>query len=552
MAITPPATASATFSGLELTRPPTSSDCNPTPPSRNKHLPLPRLLKAILTIFALLGGTMFASPVPAAHAPSPQPPATPADQERESFARAGVTSLWLENGLRVHLRPMPRCGRVVFVASIAGGAVLETAEQRGLTRAAAAAWARPAGQDRVIEFSGPNGPSGRMGPDDAPRDIADEPPADPAAKPDPRGAAVRLSRSAWPEGIMLRLSTQSSAPDDLITIIATARQMIATPTADPDRLTAWTGQERTRRAPSGPGLVIDAFMEGVAAEGRAVFGRLTPAQLDRLTLDRAQDWLGQHLTESPIEVALVGDFVLDAAIAAVAPLGTLPGRARIGPATFAQQRILSRPPGPRRIEKTVESGGKSSHIFIACPAPAISDLSTVRHMNVAARIVRTRAEAALTERGFTSTRVMAQAMPGRLFLDGGLFVVSARVAGDTDDLARAQAAIFSALDTLATVPPEVDEVRRRSTDLAEEAARRQGDPDYWASVLPICTFHGLSPDALADAAKAYSSIAPSDITLTMVRWTNEKDRVEFIARPAPKALADPAPSPSAPPLPSPR
>jgi len=523
---------------------------------------LPRLLTTILTIFTLVapvapaGLALARSPVagPAAafavnSSTCAQPPAPPADQERESFARAGVTSIWLENGIRVHLRPMPGCGRVVLVASIAGGAVLETAEQRGLTRAAAAAWARPAGQDRVIEVGRRDGP---MGPDDAPRDDVEEPPADPAAQPDPRGAAVRLSRSAWPEGIMLRLSTQSSAPDDLKTIITTTCQMIAVPTADADRLTAWTGQERTRRAPSGPGIVIDAFMEGVAAEGRAVFGRLTPAQLDRLTLERAQAWLSQHLTESPIEVALVGDFALDAALTAITPLGNLPGRARIGPATFAQQRVLSRPPGPRRIEKTLDAGGKSSHIFIACPAPEISDLSTVRRMNVAARIVRTRAETALADRGFTSTRVMAQAMPGRLFSDGGLFVVSARVSGDANDLARAEAAIASALDTLATVPPEADEVRRRSTDLAEEAARRQSDPDYWASVLPICTFHGLSPDALADAAKAYSSIAPSDITLTMVRWTNEKDRVEFIARPAPKAPADPTPPPSSLPEPSPR
>ena len=75
-------------------------------------------------------------------------------------------------------------------------------------------------------------------------------------------------------------------------------------------------------------------------------------------------------------------------------------------------------------------------------------------MNVAARIVRTRAEAALADRGFASVRIMAQAMPGRLFSDGGLFVVSARITGDANDLARAEAAIASALDTLATVPPE--------------------------------------------------------------------------------------------------
>ena len=126
-----------------------------------------------------------------------------------------------------------------------------------------------------------------------------------------------------------------------------------------------------------------------------------------------------------------------------------------------------------------------------------------------------------------------------MFTDGGLFVVSARVSGDDADLARVEAALAGTLDVLATVPPDADEVRRRSTGLAEEAARRLSDPDYWASVLPICTFHGLSPDALADAAKAYSSVAPSDITLTMVRWTNEKDRVEFIAKPARRSAGPP-------------
>ncbi len=65
--------------------------------------------------------------------------------ESVSHAASGVTSLWLDNGVRVHHRHMDqRKNEASIEITLAGGQIQETPANRGITEAALRAWGRPA------------------------------------------------------------------------------------------------------------------------------------------------------------------------------------------------------------------------------------------------------------------------------------------------------------------------------------------------------------------------------------------------------------------------
>src|SRR5256886_2484794 len=65
--------------------------------------------------------------------------------ESVPHAASGVTSMWLDNGVRVHHRPMDQRKNEASIAiTLAGGQIQETAANRGITEAALRAWERPA------------------------------------------------------------------------------------------------------------------------------------------------------------------------------------------------------------------------------------------------------------------------------------------------------------------------------------------------------------------------------------------------------------------------
>jgi hypothetical protein len=74
---------------------------------------------------------------------TPPPPGRVAEQAEH--AASGVTSVWLANGVRVHHKRVDqRRNEARLRITLAGGEIEETAANRGVTRAAALAWQRPA------------------------------------------------------------------------------------------------------------------------------------------------------------------------------------------------------------------------------------------------------------------------------------------------------------------------------------------------------------------------------------------------------------------------
>ena len=153
---------------------------------------------------------------------------------------------------------------------------------------------------------------------------------------------------------------------------------------------------------------------------------LTPAQVDRLTVDASQAWLARLVKESPIEVSIVGDLPKDRAIELVTRyLGSLPARARLSPDTHLALRTLKRPVGPRVVERTLETPTAQAFVFSGFYGPDESDLGDVRALNFAARVLSTRMTAEVREQAQLVYRISAGLRAGSMFPGFGVFSAGA-------------------------------------------------------------------------------------------------------------------------------
>jgi zinc protease len=92
---------------------------------------------------------------------------------------------------------------------------------------------------------------------------------------------------------------------------------------------------RLAHTPQGP---IQLEVSRLLAGGDPRFGTPAAAELGARTVDEVRAWLTPHLSTGPIEIAIVGDFDREAAIAAVAAtFGALPARATKPPYTEERQ-----------------------------------------------------------------------------------------------------------------------------------------------------------------------------------------------------------------------
>lgn len=113
----------------------------------------------------------------------------------------------------------------------------------------------------------------------------------------------------------------------------------------------------------------------------------TPAQI--------RAWLAPQLAQGPIEVALVGDFDLEAAIAAVAQtLGALPARAP-RPALVPERQVI--PPSPFIKEYRVEVAAPNAWVILFWPTADASDIRRARRLDLLADIFADRLRVKLRE-----------------------------------------------------------------------------------------------------------------------------------------------------------
>ncbi len=428
---------------------------------------------------------------------------------------AGVFSLWLNNGIRVHIRPMPGSGRVCVAATVVGGEVLETRATRGLSQAAANSWARV---DSVPD--------------------------------------VQITRSLMPEGLWVR----AVAP----TVLASgaARQigaMLSRPAIDPARLEGWKGQARValdRRGRAARTVALEAVQATLLPADRRPVTVDSRAQIDEITPLAAQQWLEECVRTHPIEIAMTGDLTLAQGVCMATEHfaeradheGTrgLPARERPAPAALRGIRDLRDAVRLEGIARTAltctpeEGTPARTLVALAFRGPEMSELNTLRAANVLADCAAARATPRLQEAGFPTATVRGEIVPGRAYLGTSVLLLSASLAPTTEGGAageetEALAVLRRALGELATLGPGQEELAELVMGRMKEAGVRLAEPEYWSSVLSFADCNGVPVGELGRVGDVHRAFTPQSLKATLAQLVRGHGSIEVIIRPVPEA-----------------
>ncbi|MEK7879979.1 MAG: insulinase family protein, partial [candidate division NC10 bacterium] len=319
--------------------------------------------------------------------------------EQIEHAVSGVLSAWLDNGVRIHHRFMSeRKHEASIVITLAGGQIQETAQNRGITEAAALAWVRPAASALSSTQI---------------RDLM-------------TGKKVYVTGRADQDSLTL---TVSGAPDDLEGGLQLAYLLLTDPLIEPAALEQWKETEAQRiaaRKTQPAGVLAETVAGSFYPPDETRTKPLEISQVQQIRLDAAQAWLRKIIAEAPIEVSVVGDLPRPAALALIERyLGGLPPRARVSDKTLNHLRTITRPAGPISVEQKVNVRTPQAFVMDGFFGTDIQNVRDVRLLALGARVLSTRMNRIIREEKQLVYSIGASSQPASEYPGFGLFVARA-------------------------------------------------------------------------------------------------------------------------------
>ena len=423
--------------------------------------------------------------------------------ESRTHAASGVTSMWLDNGVRAHHRFMDeRKNEASIAITLAGGTIQETAADRGLTEAALRAWDRPA--TSALSST-------------AIRDLM-------------TGAKVRVRSGMTGDTLTL---TVSGDPAELERGLQLAYLLLTDPVIEPAALEQWKDGELQRIAArkSQPMQVL------ATTSAAAIYPvdetrpkSLTAEQVKALGRDAAQAWLRRLIATAPVEVAAVGDIDREAATRLVTRyLGALPARPRIGDKTLSDLRTISRPRGPIVVEESIDARTPQAAVFAGFFGVDLSNVRDTRLLNVAARVLSTRMMKTIREGRQLVYSIGASSEPAVVYPGFGLFAAVAPT--DPGKAPALAAAVEDMYAELAKAGPTADELavaQRQMTNLLDEILK---DPSFWSSRLATLDYRGQKIDDVLGARAAYQGFTADEVRDGFARYDRPEARLRFVITP---------------------
>lgn len=423
--------------------------------------------------------------------------------EKIEHVASGVTSGWLDNGVRVHYRFMDqRKNEASVTITLAGGRIQESGANRGITDAAAMAWNRPATSKlSSVQI----------------RDLM-------------TGKKARVSGRADQDTLTLVVSGD---PADLEAGMQLAYLMLTDPVIEPAAFDQWKEGEKQNIASRkvNPGGVLRETVATAFYPNDEL--RPKPLEIDqvqRIRLDAAQAWLRKIIAEAPIEVAVVGDVTKSKAEKLVERyLGSLTARARINDKTLAALRKIIRPAGPISVERRINVKTRQAFVMNGFFGADLQNVRDSRLLVMAARVLSTRMNAVLREEKQLVYSIGASSQPGSEYPGFGLFV--ARAPTDPTKAEALVAALDQMYAAFAKKGPTEDELGVAKKQLANLLDESMKEPDFWISRLSILDYRGLTLDNLVGAPAEYRRFTAEEIRDCVARYNRRGSRFRFVISP---------------------
>ena len=423
--------------------------------------------------------------------------------ESRQHAASGVTSLWLDNGVRVHHRWMDqRKNEAAIAITLAGGPIQETATNRGITEAALRAWDRPA--------------TSRLSSTEI-RDLM-------------TGAKVRVSSGATGDTVTLTVSGDAA---ELERGLQLAYLLLTDPVIEQPALEQWQDAEVQRiiqRKSQPMQVLMDTSRAVIYPRGEVRPRSLTVEQVRAITRPATQAWLRRLITEAPIEVAVVGDVDRDPATRLVARyLGALPARPRIGDKTLADLRSLARPRGPISVGESIEVLTPQGAVLAGFFGADLRDVRDTRLLNLAARVLTTRMTKTLREDRQLVYGIGASSEPAVIYPGFGLFAAIAPTEpAKAPALATAVEEMYADFAKDGATPEELAVAKKQTANILDEVLKT---PNFWLTRLSTLDYRGLALDDLLDAPAQYERFTAQEVQDAFARYDRPEARFRFVITP---------------------
>jgi zinc protease len=420
-------------------------------------------------------------------------------------APSGVTSVQLDNGVRVHHRAMDQRKNEVTVAiTLAGGTIQEDSTNRGITEAAAQAWERPA----TSALSSPQIESLMT------------------------GKKVRVRPSVGADALTL---TVSGNPTDLEVGLQLAYLLLTDPAIEPAAIEQWREKELhgiAARKREAWGVLEESMAAALYPREAARLHPLTADQVRAITRDAAQAWLRKLVAGSPVEVAVVGDIDRAAALGLVSKyLGALPARDLISDKTLHGLRILARPTGPLTSRQTVEAAAPQAAVLEGFFGTDVQNLQDVRRLAMAARILSTRMHRTIREEKQLVYSIGAGSRPAFEYPGFGLFAAQAPT--DPTKTDALVAAVNETFVEFSKGGPSEDELAVARKQLINTLDQMIKTPDYWVGRLGTLHYRGLDLTELMRGRQHYEQMTAQEVREAFNRYFAPTSRLSFVVVPRP-------------------
>jgi len=402
----------------------------------------------------------------------------------------GVMTIQLANSVVVHHRSMDQGGhRVTLRLTIAGGEIEEDPETRGLTRAAAAFFDRPA----TSSLTGLSV-----------RDFLTS-----------RGVEMRARTSFDAVTVTIK-----APADEAETSFQLLHLALTDPVIESAAMKAWKNRASSRslRRLTRPRSALETVLVSTiypATEDRV--RPLSAPQIERLDTDAAQHWLTRVLEHAPLELSIVGEIDRRTAADLTARyLGSLPPHPAVSPGAFATLRHVDRAPASHAASVSLKTQANQAVVAVGFVGPDASDTADARVMDVVERIVRPQLIRALRdEQGLVSSLNIIN-QPARALPGFGLFLIVA----PTSPAQTSQVAglLQHALTNLALGGPGQYDVAIAQSQLATASTEAASDPAHWSRELADLNYRGRSLADLADEPIAHRSIQPQEVRQAMAKY----------------------------------
>lgn len=431
-----------------------------------------------------------------------QPPTPGEIVQRTTHEATGVTSLWLSNGVRVHIKRMTeRQGTVLGSIQVYGGLVNEEPQTRGLTDASSTALARSAGgglsSSQISDLT--------------------------------TGWKISVSGGSNDDGFYLNIG---GSPEELPSAMELAHLLLTDPIVEDAAIEQWRrGQISTREflATQPQGAAAEAIFEAMYPPDDSRPKLIPLDRVEAITPQAAQEWIDAQLA-GPVEVALVGDLNVEETIELVRTyLGSLPNRARVDRTTNWRARQMERPIGPREVVKEPEISTPQAFVIAGYFGANKWDERDRRALRLTSRILTSRMTDRIREELGLAYSPRVPSTTETTWPGFGLFSFQAPTdPARAEELADEVHAMFTAFATEGPTEEELAIAVEQLRNTLDEDVR---SPGTWLRELSTLTYLGRELDTLANERDALGTFTPSELRDIFATYAVEDGRIRIIVRP---------------------